>query len=101
MQDSSLVGTWQLLSFHFSTSDGRITYPWGRDVTGYISYTPQGRMSVIFTKADRAKHSLEDFLGGTAGEKVEAYDGCIAYAGSYEVEGDRVIHHVEASLFPN
>jgi hypothetical protein len=30
-------------------------------------------------------------------EKVEFYDGLLAYAGTYTVEGDRVTHSIEAS----
>jgi hypothetical protein len=28
-------------------------------------------------------------------------EGFVAYAGRYSFHGDRVIHHVELSLFPN
>ena len=34
-------------------------------------------------------------------EQARAVEGFVAYAGRYSFHGDRVIHHVELSLFPN
>jgi hypothetical protein len=42
-----------------------------------------------------------DLLSGTTEEKARAMEGFVAYAGRYSFLGDRVIHHVEVSLFPN
>jgi Lipocalin-like domain len=36
-------------------------------------------------------------LVATEAEKVELYDGLVAYAGTYTVEGDRVTHRIEVS----
>ena len=101
MTPNPLVGTWRLMSFHTKASDGQINYLWGRDVTGFITYTAQGRVSVTITRADRPRAATEDMLALAVAEKAAAYDTCIAYAGTYEFQGDRVIHHVQVSLFPN
>lgn len=37
----------------------------------------------------------------TTDEKVGAFDTYIAYFGTYEIQGNTVIHHVRASLVPN
>ena len=42
-----------------------------------------------------------DILGGTPDEKSAAIGTYISYCGRYEVNGDRLRHHVELSLFPN
>jgi hypothetical protein len=40
-------------------------------------------------------------LGGTTQEQARAVEGFVAYADRYRFQGDRVVHHVELSLFPN
>ena len=32
---------------------------------------------------------------------MAAVEGYVSYCGRYEVNGDKVIHHIEVSLFPN
>jgi hypothetical protein len=65
-------------------------------------YTENGYMSVSLMSANRPRiisaHSIRD---GTSEEKLAAYDTYISYSGKYEVQGNKVIHHVEVSLFPN
>lgn len=101
MTANPLVGVWRLVSYHSVRADGRVSYPWGENVVGYITYTDQGYMSVVFTKAQRPPISLEGPRGGTAEEKANAFETCTAYAGPYEYLGDRVVHHVEVSSTQN
>jgi hypothetical protein len=97
----ALVGAWQLLSWENSAADGQVTYPMGIDVLGYLLYTADGRFSVTISRRGRAGFAAGDLLGGTTEEQARAVEGFVAYAGRYSVHGDRVIHHVELSLFPN
>lgn len=101
MATNPLIGTWKLISYYQRDADGGVHYVWGRRVSGYISYTEQGRMSVVITAGDRPRASVAGRTDITPEEKAAAYDTCIAYAGTYDFHGDRVDHHVEASLFPN
>ncbi len=101
MASNPLVGTWRLVSFQMRAPDGGISYPWGQQVAGYITYTDWGRMAVVFQKADRPRSASGDLWRRTADEKAAAYDTCIAYSGTYDVEPDRVIHHVEVCTFQN
>ncbi len=73
----------------------------GTDPIGYVLYTADGRFSVTISRADRAGFAAGDLLGGTIEEQARAVEGFVAYAGRYSFLGDRVIHHVELSLFPN
>jgi hypothetical protein len=34
-------------------------------------------------------------------QKAEAANGVIAYAGTYEVDGERVLHHVKVAFLPD
>ena len=70
-------------------------------MTGFITYTDYGRMSVVFAKADRPLRPTDDWMGGSAEDKVEALDTFLAYAGTYDYDGERVTHHVEVCSFQN
>jgi hypothetical protein len=97
----ALVGAWRLVSWENRAADGQVTYPMGADALGYVLYTGDGRFSVTISRAGRAGFAAGDLLGGTIEEQARALEGFVAYAGRYSFHGDRVIHHVELSLFPN
>ena len=97
----ALVGAWRLVSWENQAADGQVTYPMGADALGYVIYTGDGRFSVTISRRGRAGFAAGDLLGGTTEEKARAVEGFVAYAGRYSFHGDRVIHHVELSLFPN
>jgi hypothetical protein len=107
---SDFVGTWRLLDYSFIHDDGSIEHPWGTNVRGYLLYSAEGYMSGNLSPAHdwqsrraRIKAALKAH-DGTAALRLARRAGrrdYIAYAGRYTVEGDKVTHHVEASLFPN
>jgi hypothetical protein len=97
----ALVGAWRLLSWENRAADGQIIYPMGADALGYLLYTADGRFSVTISRRGRAGFAAGDLLSGTTEEQARAVEGFVAYAGRYSFHGDRVIHHVELSLFPN
>src|SRR5439155_6346759 len=71
---------------------GEITYPMGQKPVGRLTYDARGRMSAQIMRPGRA-----------TGDKPAAYDGYVAYYGTYAVKEQEgaVIHHVEASLYPS
>ena len=79
----------------------QVTYPMGSDALGSLLYTGSGRFSVTISRRGRAGFAAGDLLSGTTEEQARAVEGFVAYAGRYSVHGDRVVHHVELSLFPN
>jgi hypothetical protein len=95
------VGRWKLVSFETRGEDGEVTYPFGKDALGYIMYSTDGYMSVTIFPKNRRRFNTYDVAGGTIEEKVAAAESYISYFGRYEIIDDRVIHHVEASFFPN
>ena len=97
----ALVGAWRLVSWENQADDGQLTHPMGTDAIGYLLYTADGRFSVTISRPDRAGFAAGDLLSGTTEEQARAVGGFVAYAGRYSFHGDRVIHHVELSLFPN
>lgn len=102
MADNSLIGTWRLITAESRNAEGQVEYyPWGSDAKGYIMYSNTGHVSVMIMSANRLPFSSEDVKGGTTEEKADAFETFVAYSGTYEVHGDKVIHHIEICSFPN
>ena len=101
MNGTDLVGTWTLASWEVVDADGGVERPFGPAPVGYITYTSDGFMAVAFMPSDRKPFAAADILGGSPDEKCAAVETYISYCGRYEVQGDQVYHHIEASLFPN
>jgi hypothetical protein len=105
MQDrpahNTLVGAWRLLPWENRAADGQVTYPMGTDALGSLLYTADGRFSVMISRSGRTLFATGDLLSGTTEEQAQAVEGFVGYAGRYSFHGDRVVHHVELSLFPN
>ena len=97
------VGAWKLISFERRTAAGEVTYPMGQNPAGRLTYDALGRMSAQIMRPDRPKFQAGSPASWSADEKAAAFDGFIAYYGTFSVsETDRVvIHHVEASLYPH
>lgn len=101
MAKNQLVGTWRLVSWELEDEKGQVSYPFGQDAVGFLTYTEDGHMSVVITTANRRRFAARDLLGGTVEERAAAAESCVAYCGTYQLHGNQVIIHVEASLFPN
>jgi hypothetical protein len=97
------VGAWKLISFERRTAAGEVTYPMGQNPVGRLTYDALGRMSAQIMRPDRPKFQAASQASWTADEKAAAFDGFIAYYGTYSVSDTEraVIHHVEASLYPH
>lgn len=97
----SLVGVWQHVLTEYETSDGKTSYPRGKDAVGQLIYTPDGHMSVFIMQNNRPHFANPDFMEASDAEKVAAMNTHLSYGGRYTCLGDKVIHHVEFSSFPN
>ncbi len=97
---SDVVGTWKAVSV-VSTNDKGMVKDFGKSPLGFITYTADGRMSVIITSSDRKPLSVNDPAAAPPEERAEAFATMVAYAGRYTFTGDKVVHHVEASAMPN
>jgi hypothetical protein len=96
-----LSGVWKLVAWRRIAGDGTVSHPLGEDATGLLVYTDGGRMAVQLAAAGRPVLDTDDPLGGDVDARAEAYSTCLAYFGSYEVQGDTVVHRIDAGLFPN
>ena len=79
------------------SAEGEVSYPFGKDVTGYLFYNDDGFMSAAFMGADRARPDSDDLAETAKGVNFDAFN---AYCGRFEVKDDRIVHHVEVASLP-
>jgi hypothetical protein len=96
----NIVGSWNLAAWRRFEGDA-VSYPLGEDAIGLLIYASDLRMAVQMMSTNRGAMATKDALGGDPAEQAKAYSTCLAYFGSYQVQGDDVVHRVEGSLFPN
>jgi hypothetical protein len=85
---SELHGTWRLVGRRVTDAQGKVTYPTGDKPRGFIMYNPDGFMAVEFFMP----------MKGPDGKVAERF---FAYAGRYELSGDKMLHHMEVSAQPD
>ncbi|GGG91530.1 lipocalin-like domain-containing protein [Silvibacterium dinghuense] len=95
------IGTWRLIDYAFIHDDGIVEKPWGTDLRGYLIYTAEGYMSGNLGPARRKRGVIERISPDPTTDRPRRNRNYIAYTGRFTVEGSKVIHHVEASLFPH
>jgi hypothetical protein len=96
-----LAGTWNLVAWRRIAADESVSYPLGTDAHGQLIYTQNGRMAVQICGANRAALDTDDPLGGAEVARAAAYSTYLAYFGSYELQGQNVVHRLDSSLYPN
>ena len=96
------AGTWQLTAYEMRLDDGTVMYPLGKDAVGRLMYDGYGLFSAQLMKPGRPDFASGNVYGGTVAETEAAYNGYLAYFGSYKLDNDHnMLHHVESSVFPN
>ena len=94
-----VVGTWQLTGYSQEFLDTKeVTRPYGDRPTGYIQYSPGGHMVVCLTSGDVPRPAVAAY---TDAERAAVHKNIAgAYAGTYRVEGNKVIHHILTAWQP-
>ena len=92
-EQTSLAGTWQLVSIATRWPDGRTTQPWGANPVGQLIYGADGRMAAVLMDARRNQAD-----GRSSPTDVQS--NVASYYGTYVVDANRhvVTHRVEASI---
>lgn len=99
-----LIGAWSLVSLETTEKDGKVTQPLGPNPKGTLMYSASGRMAAVLVHPDRPRFVATDSRQATDAEVVQAFKGCVAYFGTFEIRDEAkgiVVHKVEGSLFPN
>jgi hypothetical protein len=93
--ENPVLGTWKLKSFvREVTATGEKFNQLGEHPNGYLGYSADGRMYAILTADNRIK-PLE--ANPTDEQRAKLHQTLQAYAGTYTVQADKVIHHVAIS----
>lgn len=98
----AFVGTWKVIALEDHGSSGNVIYPLGQSPAGLLTYHATGHMSIQLMKRPHPTFAAGHARWATPEEKRAAYDGYVAYFGTYSVDeaAGVVTHYVEASLDP-
>ena len=95
---SALIGTWRMFTWARTVvGTGVTTDVMGANPNGYIAYHADGRMMALVVDGRRREPTSP---AATDQEKAALFDSMLAYSATYKIEGDRVIHHVDAAWHP-
>jgi hypothetical protein len=92
---SSIVGIWRVVSYEREIVDTKaVSQGFGRNAMGFVTFTPDGRMMLMIVDAMRKPPAQPT---ATDAEAVNLYRAMLAYAGTYRIQGNEIIIHVEIS----
>ncbi len=93
----ALVGAWRLVSWDTTQTDGTVRK--SPMAVGSLMYSDSGRMCGVLMDPNRKKPSRPP----TDEEIRSAYNGIVAYCGTYEVDTKAgfVVHHVDLEKSPS
>ena len=81
-----------------------VTVPaYGDKPRGQMILTPDGRYSIVLSRAEMPKIASGSRTKATAEENKAVVDGSIAHSGRYTIDdgGKSITFHIETSTFPN
>ncbi len=88
------LGIWKVISYEWETqSTGERQPLMGRNPTGYIIFTPEGRFMAVITGDGRKAPSTDQ-------DRAKLLNTMFAYTGMYRMEGDKWIAKVDVSWIP-
>ena len=91
-----LLGTWRLERWEVERADGSVGRPLGPRPEGISIYGEDGWMSCTMTAGNRAPLSGANARHAPEAERAAAFSSLLAYCCRWRVEGDEVLHRVEA-----
>lgn len=97
-----VIGAWKLVTFNVDEGKSSEKPRFGPEPAGYLMYTENERMAAVLMGTRRPALNPPQSVGAPAsGHCIESVADFLAYAGRYEIKGDRVLHHVEVCVFTN
>lgn len=91
---AKFYGTWQLVAIYQQTEDGKKQNGYGDNPTGYLNYTADGHVMTIIVKDHRKKPVSTQI---TSEEALNLINSMTSYAGTYTIQGNKVVHHITVS----
>ena len=90
---AKFVGTWKVISLETEYQSGQRDAVLGKNPTGYNIYTPDGRTLSLITAVGLKPATTDQ-------ERANLWRSMVAYAGTYRVEGDKLILRADVSSMP-
>jgi len=99
----SLVGSWTLVTNFTTDANGKKEPSYGEKPMGQVSFSPNGRYTLIITRPDLPKFASNSRVKGTPEENKAIVGGMIAHYGTYTVDdkAKAIVFHIESASFPN
>jgi hypothetical protein len=92
---SPIVGTWRVVSFDREIVETKaISHGFGGHPMGRLTFTSDGQMMSMVVDSTRKPPAQPT---ATDAEAVDLFRTMLAYAGTYRVQGNEIIIHVEIS----
>ncbi len=98
-EPGGVVGAWSLVSFDVDEGKATAQPRFGPSPVGYLIYAAQARMAAVLAGTHRPGLRSPAGTNASEAQRSESLRNFVAYAGRYEIRGDRVFHHVEVSVF--
>jgi hypothetical protein len=98
-EPGSIVGAWSLVSFDVDEGKATEQPRFGPSPVGYLIYSAQERMAAVLSGTHRSELRSPAGTSASEAQRSESLRNFLAYAGRYEIRGDRVFHRVEVSVF--
>jgi hypothetical protein len=93
-----IVGLWRLTGTTTkNVATGVMERPYGEHPSGYQLFTKGGRMLFISVAENRKPPSQ---TVPTVGERAAFFDAFIGYAGTYKIDGSKVLVHIDTHTVP-
>jgi hypothetical protein len=91
---AKILGHWRLVSWETEfQGTGEREHVMGKNPTGYVLFTPEGRFWAIVTGEGREAPKTDQ-------DRAELFKSMTAYSGMYRLEGDKFIVKVDVSGNP-
>jgi hypothetical protein len=89
-----ILGSWKVISYELESKDtGKRVQIMGKNPTGYMIFTPEGRFITIITGEGRKPANTDQ-------DRVELLKSLIAFTGKYYFEGEKIIVKVDVTWNP-
>jgi hypothetical protein len=86
---AKLLDIWKIVSYEWEDqAEGKRTPVKGKNPTGYLIFTPEGRMMVVITGEGRNPPKTDQ-------DRANLWDSMSSYTGMYRLEGDKWITKVD------
>ncbi len=92
---AKVLGIWKAISYEWEIqSTGERQPLMGKNPTGYVIFTPEGRFMAVITGDGRKPPSTDQ-------DRAKLLNTMFAYTGIYRMEGDKWITKVDVSWMPS